>query len=241
MRNPSKIRYFIADIHLSETMPDITSNFTRFLQELPDQCELYILGDLFDFWIGNDSQSALHSEVANQIKSLSLRGIDVFFTPGNRDFLLDTPYAKSCNMNILPDFYTLNHNQHRILILHGDLLCSYDKSYQRFRKIMRSSLLKSLFVFVPFFLRKKIANYIRTRSTNQNSKKAEYKMDISQETVEQLLLKYNVDILIQGHTHKPGQYHFKLNGKEVERMVLGAWHDRGDYVVAADSIKLLAQ
>lgn len=233
-------RYFIADIHLNEAMPDITMNFMRFLQQLPDNCELYILGDLFDYWIGDDAQTALHIDVSSKLRSLSVRGIRLFFIRGNRDFLLGKKYADLCKMTILPDVHTLAHNERCILIMHGDILCSHDKAYQRFRKFMHNSLLQNIFLLLPLCLRRKIVNNLRQRSTLNNRTKLAYKMDVNPETIKVLMQKYNADVLIQGHIHKPGYYRFKIEGKHVERLVLGAWDDNSDYVIAAEAIKLIS-
>lgn len=233
-------RYFIADIHLNEAMPDITMNFLRFLQQLPDNCELYILGDLFDYWLGDDTQTALHIDVASKLRSLTFRGIRLFFIRGNRDFLLGKKYADLCRMTILPDVYTLEHSEKCLLIMHGDILCSHDKAYQCFRKFMHNSLLKKLFLLLPLCLRRKIGNNLRQRSMLHNRTKLAYKMDVNPETVKGLVQKYNADVLIQGHIHKPGYYHFKIKDKHIERLVLGAWDDNSNYVIAAKTIKLVS-
>lgn len=233
-------RYFIADIHLNEAMPDITINFMRFLQQLPDNCELYILGDLFDFWIGDDAQTALHIDVASKLSSLTFRGIRLFFIRGNRDFLLGKKYADLCKMTILSDVYTLEHNDKCVLVMHGDILCSHDKAYQCFRKFMRSSLLQNSFLLLPLCLRRKIVNNLRQRSMRHNRTKLAYKMDVNLETIEMLVKKYNADVLIQGHIHKPGYYRFKIKDKHIKRFVLGAWEDNSDYVMAAEAIRLIS-
>lgn len=233
-------RYFIADIHLSEATPKITDDFVRFLQQLPDQCELYILGDLFDYWVGDDAQTALHHNIADHICSLSLRRIGVFYIRGNRDFLLGKDFAEQCHMKILPDVYILKQGTKTILITHGDALCTHDKSYLRYRRIIRNSVIQNLFLFLPLSLRRKIADNLRKTSSKQNQSKEAYKMDVNPVSVGELMEKYQADILIQGHTHKPGQFHLNVNGKNAERFVLGAWHDDCDYVVAQDSIKLIA-
>jgi UDP-2,3-diacylglucosamine hydrolase len=233
------LRYFIADLHLNESEPQILTCFERFLQQLPDHCELYILGDLFDYWIGDDAITDLHISIANQIKSLAVRDIRTFFIAGNRDFLLGKNYAEQCGMTLLPDINIITHQNKRLMIMHGDLLCTDDKGYQRLRRVLHCCLLQKLFSFLPVFVRNKIAAGMRDRSKQYNANKNLKIMDVNQQTVNQMMLNYQADILIHGHTHRPAHIQSLLNGKRVERFVLGAWHDQADYVVADDNIIML--
>lgn len=233
------LRYFIADIHLNESEPEILAYFERFLQQLPDHCELYILGDLFDYWIGDDAITDLHISIANQIKSLTRRGIRTFFMAGNRDFLLGKNYAKLSGMTLLPDIHIITHQHKRLMIMHGDLLCTDDKGYQRLRRILHCGLLQKLFGFLPVWIRNKIAARMRERSQRSNANKSLQIMDVNQKTVDEIMLHYQADILIHGHTHRPAHIQSLLEAKNVERFVLGAWHDKADYVVADDTIIML--
>ena len=145
MNNP--VRFFIADIHLADNQPavdhfDITAGFLSFLKQLPNQCELYILGDLFDYWVGDDVQSILHNQIADALK-----------VHGNRDFLIGKHYAKHCEMTLLGDINCLLNQNKNIVFLHGDLLCIDDPQYQKFRKIMHKKWLQKLFLLLPLKIR----------------------------------------------------------------------------------------
>ena len=233
MNNP--IRYFIADVHLTDNEPasgyfDITAGFLSFLESLPDCCELYILGDLFDYWIGDDVNSKLHQKISLTLRSLTERQIKTYFVHGNRDFLLGERYAKSCNMTILSDINYLPTSDSNILFLHGDLLCTDDPQYQKFRNIMHKKWLQKLFLKLPLFIRLKIAGKLRQKSSSYNQIKSENIMDVNQQAVEKMMLKYDAGIMVHGHTHKPATHQFLVNGKPASRLVLGAWHDGVSYI-----------
>lgn len=228
MNNP--IRYFVADIHLTDNESGITADFLSFLNTLPSHCELYILGDLFDYWVGDDVNSGLHKQVAKALQSLSKRYIKKYFVHGNRDFLLGKKYAQSCDMTLLPDINELFDNTKNIVFLHGDLLCSDDPEYQRFRKIMHCKWLQKLFLLLPLFIRLKIASKLRQKSSQHNQIKSESIMDVNQQTVINMMIKNNADVMIHGHTHKPATHVFLIDKKPVKRIVLGAWHDGISYI-----------
>ncbi|OCG28542.1 UDP-2,3-diacylglucosamine diphosphatase [Gilliamella sp. wkB108] len=228
MSNP--LRYFIADIHLTDNEPVITAGLLSFLETLPDNCELYILGDLFDYWVGDDVNSTLHQQVASALQSLSHRHIKKYFVHGNRDFLLGVKYAKSCDMTILTDINCLAQQDKNIVFLHGDLLCKDDPQYQRFRKIMHCKWLQKLFLILPLFIRLKIANKLRKKSSEHNRIKSEAIMDVNQQAVVDMMIKYNADTMIHGHTHKPATHTFLIKTEPVKRIVLGAWHEGVSYI-----------
>lgn len=228
MNNPT--RYFIADIHLIDNEPDITAGFLSFLDTLPNYCELYILGDLFDYWVGDDVNAALHKQIARALKSLSKRHIKKYFVHGNRDFLLGKKYAQSCDMTLLPEINKLPNHEKNIVFLHGDLLCSDDPEYQRFRKFMHCKWLQKLFLLLPLFIRLKIAGKLRQKSSQHNQIKSDSIMDVNQETVSTIMIKNNADVMIHGHTHKPATHIFLIDKKPVKRIVLGAWHEGVSYI-----------
>lgn len=233
LNNPT--RFFIADIHLADNTSacgcfDITAGFLSFLEQLPDHCELYILGDLFDYWIGDDVNTPLHQKVADALQSLTERHIKKFFVHGNRDFLLGKKYAKMCDMTILPDVNCIDNQNQNILFLHGDLLCIDDRQYQKFRKVMHNKWLQKLFLLLPRTIRTKIAGKLRQESSAHNQVKSENIMDVNQQAVEAMMKQYNANIMIHGHTHKPATHHFLINGRQASRIVLGAWHDGVSYI-----------
>lgn len=233
MNNP--VRFFIADIHLGENEPaahhfDITAGFLSFLKQLPNQCELYILGDLFDYWVGDDVRSTLHNQISDALNALSSRQIKKFFVHGNRDFLIGKQYAKRCDMTLLGDINCLANQNKNIVFLHGDLLCIDDPQYQKFRKIMHKKWLQRLFLLMPLFIRLKIASKLRKESNQHNQIKSETIMDVNQQAVIDMMIEHNANIMVHGHTHKPATHHLIINGESVTRLVLGAWHDGVSYI-----------
>lgn len=223
-------RFFIADIHLNHNEPVITTGFLQFLTQLPEHCELYVLGDLFDYWIGDDVNTPLHQQIANGLNELSKRAINVYFIHGNRDFLLGSRYAKQCHMQLLPEVQLLDIKNNNLLILHGDQLCIDDQAYQRFRRKMHNKWLQRLFLILPLSLRQIIARKLRTESYQHNQVKSSRIMDVNQKAVEEMLDQYQATIMIHGHTHKPAVHHFLLHNKPAKRLVLGAWHEGISYI-----------
>ncbi|WP_392553333.1 UDP-2,3-diacylglucosamine diphosphatase [Orbus wheelerorum] len=223
-------RFFIADIHLNQNEPGITTGFLHFLQTLPNDSELYILGDLFDYWIGDDIVDSLHQEVSQQLNQLKLRNIQTYFIHGNRDFLLGHRFAKLCAMTILPETCIVKNDNNKIVILHGDLLCTDDLSYQKFRGKMHNKWLQRLFLLLPRYFRQKIASKLRNKSHQHNQQKYEHIMDVNQVAVEGMMSRYDANVMIHGHTHKLATHQFNCGGKILTRLVLGAWHDGVNYI-----------
>lgn len=219
---------FIADLHLSENEPATTAGFISFLEnEAVHADALYILGDLFEFWIGDDDPSELHTEIATALAALHDKGVPCYFIHGNRDFLIGKRFAQRCKMTLLPDESVINIYEYRVLILHGDELCTDDPGYLRFRKIIRNSLIKNIFLMLPLFLRLKIANKLRQQSKISNRGKSSVMMDVNQLAVIKKLQDYNVIYMIHGHTHRPAIHDMTIDGQLSQRAVLGAWHESG--------------
>jgi UDP-2,3-diacylglucosamine hydrolase len=242
LNNP--VRYFIADIHLADNEPasgyiNITAGFLSFLDTLPDNCELYILGDLFDYWVGDDVKTNLHYQIAQALQALSKRNIRKYFVHGNRDFLLGKKYAQQSEMTLLPEINCLSNQGKNIIFLHGDLLCIDDHQYQNFRKIMHNKWLQKLFLFLPLFIRLKIAAKLRKKSSQHNQLKSQNIMDVNQQAVIEMMVKHNADIMVHGHTHKPAVHHFQIEGNTATRAVLGAWHDGVTYIKQAENSNTL--
>lgn len=219
---------FIADLHLCQEEPAITAGFLHFLAREAPHCDaLYILGDLFEAWIGDDDPSPLHRQVADALRALP---VPVFFIHGNRDFLLGKAYAAACGMTLLPEEQVLTRYGHRVLILHGDTLCTDDVGYQRFRAKVHQRWLQRLFLALPLLIRKRIAARMRDGSKQANQHKSLAIMDVNAEAVNATLQRQQVSMMIHGHTHRPAIHRFVLNGQPVERAVLGAWHARGSMI-----------
>ncbi|OCQ51531.1 UDP-2,3-diacylglucosamine hydrolase [Photorhabdus australis subsp. thailandensis] len=226
---------FIADLHLSEHEPAITAGFLRFLREDAIQADsLYILGDLFDYWIGDDDNNPLHRKIASALQTLHQQGVTCHFIHGNRDFLIGSRFAKESGIILLPQEKILELYGKRVLILHGDTLCTDDKSYQQYRKRVHTSWIQRLFLLLPLFIRQKIAAKMRANSQSINSQKSEAIMDVNQQAVIDAFERYQADWMIHGHTHRPAVHEVALHNKMYHRGVLGAWHHQGSMFKITD-------
>lgn len=217
-------RYFIADLHLNQNNRLILNAFFKFLEQLPAPSELYILGDFFDYWVGDDVMDAMQEKVIQQLAKLPDRGINVFFMSGNRDFLIGEKTARKSQFTLLGDFHFISETQS--LLLHGDLLCTQDAQYQSFRKKVRSQIRQAFFLRLPRWIRLWIARQIRRKSTKANQIKSEQLMDVDAQTVADLLMQHQARTMIHGHTHKPSREETEFG----TRFVLGAWHDAFNYL-----------
>lgn len=229
--------YIIADLHLNENEPEITHAFLAFLNKTAKEAsELYIIGDLFDAWIGDDNHTPLHSLVASKLKQLS-ESTHCYFMPGNRDFLLGKSYAKQAGLHLIEETeYTINAFNHKYIILHGDTLCTDDESYQKYRKIVHNKVIQWLFLKLPLRLRLRFAKKLRKQSKITNQQKHSIVMDVNQTAVNQLLLYYQPDYIIHGHTHKPGKHEIKISESTAPkyRVVSGSWDNFG-WVIKIDT------
>ncbi|VTP64762.1 UDP-2,3-diacylglucosamine hydrolase [Leclercia adecarboxylata] len=213
---------FIADLHLQTEEPAITAGFLRFLQgEARHADALYILGDLFEAWIGDDDPNPLHREIAIAIKALVDSGVPCFFVHGNRDFLLGKRYARDCGMTLLAEETVLDLYGRNILIMHGDTLCTDDTGYLAFRAKVHTPWIQTLFLALPLFIRSRIAAKMRAGSKAANSSKSMTIMDVNPQAVVSVMAKHQVQWLIHGHTHRPYMHDLTVNGKPAHRVVLG--------------------
>ena len=216
---------FIADLHLCVEEPAITAGFLRFLAgEARNADALYILGDLFEAWIGDDDPNPLHRQMAAAIKAVSDSGVPWYFIHGNRDFLLGNRFARESGMTLLPEEKVLELYGRRVLIMHGDTLCTDDAGYQAFRAKVHKPWLQTLFLALPLFVRKRIAARMRANSKEANSSKSLAIMDVNQNAVVSAMEKHQVQWLIHGHTHRPAVHELIANQQPAFRVVLGAWH-----------------
>lgn len=229
---------FIADLHLCQEEPAITAGFLHFLQREAPHCDaLYILGDLFEAWIGDDDPNPLHLKIANALRALP---VPVYFIHGNRDFLIGRRFARASGMTLLPEEQILELYGHRLLIMHGDTLCTDDQGYQRFRAKVHQRWIQTLFLALPLFIRKRIATRMRADSKQANQHKSLTIMDVNQQAVEAAMQRQQVRLLIHGHTHRPAIHALTLQGKTAERAVLGAWHSEGSMIqLDASGIQLI--
>ena len=232
-------RLFISDLHLSDAAPEITTCFERFL-ELHTQNidELYILGDFFEVWIGDDNVTEFNTRIAHLFKQLS-QTVPIYFIHGNRDFAIGNQFAKKAGFTILPEQTVIDLYGTPTLLLHGDELCTQDEEYQKFRKRARTRWWQFMMGSLPLRFRRYLANRGRKRSTQNKMRLAADIMDVTQSAVESTLIQHNVDVMIHGHTHRPNVHEFTVAGKQATRIVLGDWYEQGSMLVATpDKITL---
>ncbi|WP_413734805.1 UDP-2,3-diacylglucosamine diphosphatase [Sodalis sp. RH21] len=232
---------FIADLHLSQQEPAITAGFLHFLQRQAVHADaLYILGDLFELWIGDDDPSSLHAEIAAALRQLTRKGVPCFFIHGNRDFLIGKRFAGASGMTLLPQEQLLTLYDRPILVLHGDTLCTDDRAYQRYRRRVNQRWLQRLFLLLPLKRRLRIAERMRTGSQRANRAKSAVIMDVNPQAVIAALQRHGVKWMIHGHTHRPAIHTIALPDGKAHRAVLGAWHQQGSMIkVTPDSIELV--
>ncbi len=232
---------FISDLHLSDERPKKIQLFKTLLANIDDEVDaLYILGDLFEFWHGDNDDTEACQVISQSLKELSERGTKLFLMRGNRDFLLGKDFETKTGAQLLDDPTVIDIYGHKTLLMHGDLLCTDDHSYQRFRKITSNSFLQKLFLLTPLSFRKNIASRIRTLSKDKVKNKKNKTMDVTEVTVLDYMKKYDVLDLIHGHTHRRAEHLFKLEGMDARRIVLGDWYSEDSILVyAADHQEML--
>ena len=226
---------FISDLHLDESRPHIVELFTNFLEQ-DARCAdaLYILGDLFESWIGDDDDSALSLRVATATKGLRDSGVPVYFMHGNRDFLISVDYAARAGMTLLADPIIVELTGERTLLMHGDTLCTDDVDYQKFRTLVRDPKWQAQFLAKSLAERRAFAAQARGESRKHTAAAKPEIMDVNPAAVEAVMREYGVRRLIHGHTHRPATHCLNLDGQVAERVVLGDWYEQSS-VLRVDS------
>lgn len=229
----SDFSLFISDLHLCASRPHITSAFLFFLKNTAVHAHaLYILGDLFEYWAGDDDISdPNHKVITSAFRNLADAGVKLYFMHGNRDFLISSQFCNEAKITLLQDPCLIDLYGKSALLSHGDDLCTDDATYQEFRRHVRDSNWQKEFLNQPLQSRKEQIETIRARSELEKSQKTAEIMDVNQEAVFNLLRKYNYpDFLIHGHTHRPNQHSLQLEGHKIIRWVLGDWYEQGSYL-----------
>ncbi|HJU08091.1 MAG TPA: UDP-2,3-diacylglucosamine diphosphatase [Rhodanobacteraceae bacterium] len=231
---------FISDLHLDDSRPRIVELFESFLaSEARDADALYILGDLFEAYIGYDDDVPLPARVASALRSASDSGVPVFFIAGNRDFLLGESYAQRAGMQLLDDGTVVDLYGTPTLILHGDTLCTDDAAYLAFRSQVRDPAWQKMFLSQPLSARRAFAAKARDASRAHVSQTNMAIMDVNRHAVEAALRGASVTRMIHGHTHRPAIHDFELDGEKAQRIVLGDWYEQGSVLrVTPDAIEL---
>ncbi len=224
--------YFIADLHLTDERPAATGRFFRFLQEEAAGADaLYILGDLFEAWIGDDHDEQVAHAAARRIKALVDAGTPVYFMHGNRDFMLAARYAARSGMTLLADPARVDLYGTPTLLMHGDTLCTDDLAYQTFRRRVRRPWVLALLRLLPHALRRRLAQQARAGSESAKAAKPVEIMDVNAGEVMRVLREQQVCRLIHGHTHRPAQHVHAVDGHDCTRWVVPDWYARWGYVV----------
>jgi len=222
------ISLFISDLHLCESRPQVNALFFNFLKEMAATTKaLYILGDLFEYWIGDDQldHDPLARKVAAALRSVADSGVSIFFMHGNRDFLIGERFAHEAGLTLLDDPTLIDLDGQRCLLLHGDTLCTDDVAYQVFRRQARDPAWQASVLAKPFDERMQFAKKIREQSASEKSLKAEDIMDVSSETVAETFRAWDYPLMIHGHTHRPAVHVHEVDGRACTRHVLADWHD----------------
>ena len=233
---------FISDLHLDDSRPQITALFLDFLaRDTRDASALYILGDLFEAWIGDDAPSAVGDQVAAGLADLRARGVPSFFIHGNRDFLVGDAFARRARMTLLPDPSLIDIDGEPVLLMHGDTLCIDDAKYQAFRRETRSPEWQRKFLALPVAERMRFAEQARAESRRYTRSADSALMDVNAGEVDRALAQHGVRHLVHGHTHRPNVHRWNVKDAAFERIVLGDWYEQGSVLrVTADQIELSA-
>ena len=252
--------YFISDLHLDPSRPNLFKLFHEFIEKIRSDAEaLYILGDLFEFWIGDDiidlPIGKPYLPVIEQLKSLSDAGTKIFFIQGNRDFLIGEHFMQRIGGKLLPDEQVIDLYGTPTLIMHGDTLCTDDKAYQWMRRILRLKIVQKLYLSMSPEKRAEKANQVRNKTSRSSKQKENSILDVNQKQVEKVVSRgaaetmlersdddpkgaekprksRGVSLLIHGHTHRPAEHEFLLEGVTMKRIVLGDWGEKSSYIVA---------
>jgi len=229
--------HFISDLHLQPDRPGLTDVLLHFLgsEQARGSEGLYVLGDLFEYWIGDDLSIPDNREVIDAFRELSDKGTPVYFMHGNRDFLLGEEFVSETGGRLLPDPSVIDLRGERTLLMHGDTLCTDDTAYQAFRRQVRDPENQKAFLALPPEHRRQIATGLRSTSQSAQSEKSMDIMDVNKKAVNECMQKHGVQRLIHGHTHRPATHRFQLNGEEATRIVLTDWkNDRGGVLECDD-------
>jgi len=241
---------FVSDLHLDAVRPRIVETFREFLRDEAAHAEaLYVLGDLFEYWVGDDDPQPVAVEVADGLSALARAGVPVFFLRGNRDFLLGADFAARCGMRILPDPCVIDLYGRPTLLMHGDLLCTDDVAYQAFRRESREPAWQAAMLAQPLEVRIALAHRaraasiahqqaVRPRDADPMAIKEDI-TDASQAAIEATFARYGIATMIHGHTHRPAIHKLSVDGQSRTRIVLGDWYEQGSVLrVDADGMRL---
>jgi len=227
---------FVSDVHLNSARDGMVRSFLEFLDQKARHADaLFILGDLFDEWLGDDDDRPPHPAVSSALADLTGNGLPVSVVHGNHDFLLGRRFARRSGCKLLGDYTIVDLGGTRTLIAHGDTLCTRDVDYQAFRKKVHNPFVQMMFLMMPLARReKKVAN-MRAQSNKAVALKTDDIMDVTPEAVDETMRRFNVRHMIHGHTHRPAVHEFVLDGQSATRIVLGDWYEQDSVLVWDES------
>lgn len=219
---------FVSDLHLEADRPDIGNQFIQFLKtEAMEADDLYILGDLFESWVGDDDPNAHYAKIKMAIRKVVDKGVPVYFMHGNRDFMIGRQFANETGVEILKDPYPVTMYGQKALLSHGDALCTDDTQYQRVRVMTRNPDWQASILAKPLKERLRIAAEARRQSLERTLNLSMDIMDVNQEEVRRVITTHGVDVLLHGHTHRPDVHTIDLGNRKAKRIVLGDWYTQG--------------
>lgn len=243
MRPKPTLTFFISDIHLSEDDEALTDLFLSFLEYMtPKAHTLYILGDLFEVWLGDDDNRPLAGLISRHLHNLSQDGLKIYLMRGNRDIMMGERFAKACGATLLADPTIINLYGVPTMLLHGDSLCTLDVKHQKYRKLTLHPKIRWIFLHLPLIIRQKIASYLRQKSKKHQSQTLIETqsdttdiLDVNPHEVVEMLKLYECSQMIHGHTHKPKIHHIKELSPPGTRVVLGDWGELGSVLICSEA------
>lgn len=235
--SPTPPTLFLSDLHLSPERPVALAAFHAFAAgPARSAAAVYILGDLFDWWIGDDQiADPFVASIVKSLRGIADAGVPLSVGRGNRDFLLGERFARATGATLLPDFVVVDLFGTRTLLCHGDELCTDDTEYQAYRARMRDPATQARLLRLPYFVRRAIAWWLQRKSRNEKALKPESIMDVAAGAVVAAFAQHDARRMIHGHTHRPARHEHLVDGSVRERFVLADWHDRGHYVAVDDT------
>lgn len=230
--------YLISDLHLTDSDAALNHRFEVFTERLRPNDDLYILGDLFEYWLGDDAVAFLgHSTTRQRLANLSANGVGLYFLSGNRDFLVGANFLAECGMKKLDPEHILQVGERRLLLMHGDSLCTDDIAHQKFRAMVLDPVWQDMFLSKTIDERDAMARLARYRSNDGKTTKSAEIMDVTATAVNDVMEQHSVTLLIHGHTHRPAVHQLKDSGATRHRVVLGDW-DTAESVITLSEERL---
>ncbi len=220
--------HFISDLHLTQDRPQTTQRFVAYLESLDaNVSDLYILGDLFDSWVGDDDPTPPNQLIKDKLKNVTENGVNVHFLAGNRDFLIGQKFFNETRVKCLEDEHIIDLFGIKTLLMHGDLLCTDDTEYQQFRQLTHNPAWQQAALAKPLEERLALAQHYRQQSQLNKQEKSNDIMDVNEAAVIKTFQQYKTTRLIHGHTHRPNKHIHHVDGYDVERFVLAEWDNTG--------------